>query len=167
MKFLYSDSLLELLVKHKVLTPKQRQFVTLEKGKQRQKLLKQFGSNDELDPQFPDLIDIIVSFNFDIGGKSGRTLDEEIIMRAVSHAKRLPFKKLDPLDLDMDIVTKTIPRNFAIRQLILPFNIHNGVLEIASYHPDCKSVIADIEQANQVKVKPYLATKTEIKKMIS
>jgi general secretion pathway protein E len=167
MKFLYSDSLLELLVKQKVLTPKQRQFVTLEKGKQRQKLLKKFGNSDELDPQYPDLIDIIVSFNFDIGGKSDRVLDEEVIMRAVSHAKRLPFKKLDPLELDMDIVTKTIPRNFAIRQLILPFNIHNGVLEIASYHPDCETVISDIEQANQVKVKPYLATKAEIKKIIT
>ena len=37
MKFLYSDALLDLLVKHKVLTDKQRTFVSLEKGKQRQK----------------------------------------------------------------------------------------------------------------------------------
>lgn len=167
MRFLYSDSLLELLVKHKTLTPKQRQFITLEKGKQRQKLLKKFGSNDELDPNFPDLIDIIVSFNLEIGGKTGRLLDEEAIMRTVSQEVRFPFKKLDPLDLDMEVVTKTIPRNFAIRQLILPFNIRNGIYEMASYHPDCKTVIADIEQANQIKIKPYLATKAEIKKIIT
>ncbi len=167
MRFLYGDSLLELLIKLKVLTPKQRQFITLEKGKQRQKLLKKFGSNDELDPNFPDLIDIIVSYKLEIGGNSGRLLDEDAIMRAVSHGLKLPFKKLDPLDLDMEIVTKTIPRNFAIRQLILPFNLRNGIYEMASYHPDCQTVIADIEQANQIKIKPYLATKTEIKKIIT
>ncbi len=167
MKFLYSDNLLDLLVRQKMLTPKQRQFVTLEKGKQRQKLLKQLGNRDEIDPNFPDLIDIIVSFNLEIGGKSEKTLDEEAIMRAVSYAMQIPLKKLDPLDLDMNIVTKTIPKNFAIRQLVLPINIHNGVLEVASYHPDCKTVVADIEQANQMKVKPYLATKSEIKKIIT
>ncbi len=167
MKFLYSDRLLDTLVKQRLLTPKKRQFVTLEKGKQRQKLLKNFGKNEDIDPNFPDLIDILVSFKLSIDGKKDAVLSEEIIMRAVSKEWRIPFKKLDPLELDMDVVTKTIPKNFAIRQLILPVNINNGVLEIVSYHPDCKSVVADIEQANQVKVKVFLAGKSEIKRIIS
>ncbi len=167
MKFLYSDALLDMLVKCKLLSAKQAKFIVLEKGKQRQKLLKQFGKRDELDPNFPDLIDVIVSFKLVIAGQEDRLLDEETIMRAVGHVRGIPFKKLDPLDLDMDVVTKTIPKNFAIRQLILPFNIHDGVLEVASYHPDCKTVIEDIEQANQMKVRGYLATKTEIKKIIA
>ncbi|HKJ64432.1 MAG TPA: GspE/PulE family protein, partial [Desulfopila sp.] len=96
-----------------------------------------------------------------------KVLDEETIMRAVSRAFKLPFKKLDPLELDMNVVTKTIPKNFAIRQLILPFNIHDGVLEVASYHPDCKTVISDIEQANQMQVRAHVASKSEIKKIIS
>lgn len=167
MKFLYGEGLLELLVKYEMLSHKQAKFITLEKGKQRQKLLKKFGKNDQLDPNFPDLIDIIVSFKLDIGGMTDQVLDEEAIMRTVSQAHKIPFKKLDPLELDMDVVTKTIPKNFAIRQLILPFNIHNGILEVASYHPDCKTVIADIEQANQIKVRAYLSSKSEIKKIIS
>lgn len=167
MKFLYSDALLELLVKANILSGKQAKFITLEKGKQRQKLLKQYGKRDEIDPNYPDLIDVIVSFKLTIDGRDDTILDEETIMRTVSQARKIPYKKLDPLELDMDVVTKTIPKNFAIRQLILPFNIHNGILEVASYHPDCKTVIADIEQANQMKVRAYLASKSEIKKIIS
>ena len=140
-------------------------FINLEKGKQRQKLLKQHGGDDPLDKNFPDLIDIIVSFNLQKRG-GDQPIDEETIMRAVGQETGLPFKKLDPLELDMDIVTKTIPKNFAIRQLVLPFNIVDGVLEIAVYHPDCQPVLSDIEQANQVKTKAYVATKTDIKRIL-
>lgn len=167
MRFLHSDDLLDLLVKVKAMTPKQRQFVILEKGKQRQKLLKQLGSRDEIDPTYPDLVDIIVSFNFDLAGKSGKKLDEETIIRIVGQYHKIPFKKLDPLDLDMNVVTRTLPRNFAIRQLILPFDINNGVLDIASYHPDCATVVGDIEQANQMQVRTHLTTKSDIKKIIT
>ena len=90
----------------------------------------------------------------EVGGLKHLVLDEEMIMRAVADEYDLPFKKLDPLDLDMDIVTKTIPRNFAIRQMILPITISNGMLEVAIYHPDCQAVLDDIEQANQIQVSP-------------
>ncbi len=166
MKFLHSEALLDLLEEDKLMTSEQRKIFTLNKGKQRQKLLKISGI-DDLDASYPDQIDIIVSFKFDCRGRQEETVDEEMIMRAVSQRKRLPFKKLDPLELDIDIVTKNIPKNFAIRQMMLPFNIHNGVLELAVYHPDCETVLDDIEQAIQMKVKPFISTKSDIKKTLS
>ncbi len=167
MKFLNSDALLDVLLRLKVLTPKQRQFVTLEKGKMRQRLLRQASKDGEVDKDFPDMVEILVGFNFKLLGGDGRLIDEELIMRAVAKEKNLPFKKLDPLELDMDVATKTIPRNFAIRQLLLPFKMQNGVVETAIYHPDCQATLADIEQANQIKIKPYIATKSDIKRIIS
>ncbi|HID03250.1 MAG TPA: type II/IV secretion system protein, partial [Desulfobacterales bacterium] len=167
MTLLNSDALLDILSKKRLITKKQRQFITLEKGKQRNKLLKQFSSERKLDKSFPDLVDVIVSFKLDAGGKKGITLDEDNIIRAVSDACDIPFKKLDPLKLNMDTVTKTIPRNFAINHLLLPFNFQNGILEVAVYHPDNTTVLKDIEQANQVKIKQYLAPKTDIKKILS
>lgn len=167
MKFLYSDALLDLLVKHKVLTDKQRTFVSLEKGKQRQKLLKITKQQDPLDKNYPDLIDIIVSLNLKKKGSEEESVDEETIMRAVGREFKMEFKKLDPLELDMDIVTKTIPRTFAISHFLLPFNIVDGVLELAVYHPDSQTVLSDIEQANQVTTKAYIATKSEIKRILA
>ncbi len=167
MKYVYSDALLDLLVRRRLLTPDQRQFITLEKGKQRQTLLKQLSGKGHLDRNYPDLIDIIVSMKLQIHGKKDLILDEEMIMREVALEHDLPFKKLDPLDLDMDIVTKTIPRNFAIRHMLLPFNISNGILELVTYHPDCQTVMDDIEQANQIQVKPYITTKADVQKIIA
>jgi len=166
MKFLYSDGLLDLLVKYKILTGKQRTFISLEKGKQRQKLLKKSTGTNQLDKNYPDLIDIIVSLNLKKGG-SGDPVDEETIMRAVGLEYKIEFKKLDPLELEMDIVTKTIPKTFAISHFLLPFNIVDGVLEVAVYHPDSQTVLSDIEQANQVKTKPYISTKSEIKRILA
>lgn len=167
MALLNSDALLDLLITKGLLTPKQKQFITLEKGKQRQKLLKKFGSDRKFDKSFPDLVDIIVSFKLFAGEKKGVILDEDSIILAVSQSCGIPFKKLDPLKLDMDTVTKTIPRNFALSHMLLPFNFENGVLEVAVYHPDNTGPLKDIEQANQVKVKPYITPKTDIKKILS
>ena len=167
MKFLNSEELLDVLVDLRVLSPKQRQFVILEKGKQKQKLLRMASKEGEVDKDYPDMVDIITAFNLKLLGGEGQLIDEEVIMQAIARAKKLPFKKLDPLDLDMDVATKTIPRNFAIRQLIVPFKMENGFLETAIYHPDCQSVLEDIEQANQLKIRPYLATKSDIKRIIT
>jgi general secretion pathway protein E len=167
MTLLNSDALLDLLSKKRLITPNQRQFITLEKGKQRQKLLKKFGKEGSFDKNFPDLVDIIVSFKLDVGGKKGKVLDEDTIIQAVSASRKIPFKKLDPLKLDMDTVTKTIPKTFAITHMLLPFNFQNGILEVAVYDPDNTAVLTDIEHANQVKVKAYISPKSDIKKILS
>ncbi|PID71913.1 MAG: type II secretion system protein E [Desulfobulbus propionicus] len=172
MSFLNSDKLLELLVAEGLLSEDQRQFVTLEKGKQRQKLLRQFGGRRKGDKQrfesgYPDLVAIIESLNLTIPGSDEETLTEETIMRAVGRRLKIPFKKLDPLELDMDIVTKTIPRSFAVNHLILPFGLRDGVLEVVTYNPDKKGALADIERANQVKIRAYLSTRSDIKKILA
>lgn len=167
MKFLNSDELLDVLVDLRVMSPKQRQFVILEKGKQRQKLLRLVGKDGDVDKDYPDMVEIVTAFNLKLLGGDGRLIDEELIMQTVAKAKNLPFKKLDPLDLDMDVATKTIPRNFAIRQMILPFKMEDGILETAIYHPDCQAALADIEQTNQVRIRPHLATKSDIKRIIT
>jgi general secretion pathway protein E len=172
MPFLNSDALLDLLVAEQMLTAEQRQFVVLQKGKQRQKLLKQFGGRRQEDEQkpdrgFPDLVDVIVSLQLETGLAQKTPLTEEMIMRAVSRGLKIPFKKLDPLELDMATVTKTIPRSFAVNHLILPIELNNGILEVVTYHPDNRHVLEDIERANQVTVRPYLSTRTDIKKILA
>ena len=167
MNLLNSDDLLHILEQRRVLTSDQRQLVLLGKGKQRQKLLRQFTNEGGADRNYPDMVDIIVSLGLTVREEGKMPVDEELIMRAVAADRKLPFKKLDPLDLDIEIVTKKIPRNFAIRQLILPFNILDGVLEVAVYHPDCQTVLADIEQVVQMPVRPFIATKADIKRILS
>ncbi len=172
MAFYNSDAFLDILVQQGLLSREQKQFVVLQKGKQRQKLLKQFGGRRQgdsrkLDRGFPDLVDIIGSLNLEVPGRKGMRLNEELMVRAVGRALKIRFRKLDPLELDMEVVTKTIPRSFAVNHLILPFEMRDGVLEVVIYSPDAQSVLEDIERANQVKVRPYLSTRTDIKKILA
>jgi len=172
MSFLNSDKVLDLLVAEGLLSEEQRQFVTLEKGKQRQKLLRQIGGRRREDRQrvergYPDLVAITASLNLIIPGSDEEILSEETIMQAVGRKLKIPFKKLDPLELDMEIVTKTIPRSFAINHLILPFGVRDGILEVVTYNPDKKGALADIERVNQVKIRAYLSTRTDIKKILA
>nr|WP_320011220.1 GspE/PulE family protein [uncultured Desulfobulbus sp.] len=170
MSFLNSESLLDLLVKEQVLSPDQRQHIILHKGRQRQKLLKQFGGrrhDDEIRPDKwdPDLVDIIASMGLKSPGAGKPLVTDEAIMRAVSRGLKIPYKKLDPLELDMDTVTKTIPRSFALNHLLLPFERSASELCVATYHPDNRHVLEDIEKANQVRVKPFLTTRKDINKI--
>lgn len=172
MSFLNSDKLLDLLVEDGLLRADKRQFVILEKGKQRQKLLRQAGGRRKedaykLEKGYPDLVAVVVSLNLEIPGSAGELLSEEVIMRAVGRKLKIPFKKLDPLELDMEIVTKTISRSFAINHLILPFGLRNGILEVVTYNPDNRGPLADIERANQVKIRAFLSTRTDIKKILA
>lgn len=170
MKFLRSDGLLDLLTELHVLTSAQRQYIDKEQHKQRQKLLRQATKEGIRDKNYPDLVDIIASFGFTIENAKtakSRPVDEELIMRAVAKGKKMPFRKLDPLELDMGVATSTIPKNFAILQCVLPLKLENGVLEMAVYNPDCQTVLADIEQANQVKITPVIATRSDIQRIIN
>ena len=70
MNLLNSEELLDLLERQQVLSGQQRQLITLEKGKQRQKLLKRANDNGGgADKSYPDLVDIIASFHLEISGR--------------------------------------------------------------------------------------------------
>ncbi|MCI5218598.1 MAG: type II/IV secretion system protein, partial [Candidatus Electrothrix sp. LOE2] len=168
MGLLNSDKLLDLLIAQRLLTAKQKQFVLRNKERQSQQLVKLQGGQKQAGRGYPDMVDILASLKLEVAAdKQQRILTEELIMRAVSRKLGIPFKKLDPLELDIEIVTKTIPRSFAINHLILPFEIRNGVLQVVIYDPDNKVPLQDIQQVNQTELKPYLSTRSDILKILS
>lgn len=172
MGLLNSEELLDLLCEEKLLTEKQRALVLQQQKKLHQQHLRKYGGrrrNDKHKPtnKEPDLLDILVSLRLEIQGDKSRILTEEMIMQAVSLKLKIPFKKLDPLDLDIEIVTKTIPRSFAVSHMILPIDVRNGILEVVTCNPDNESVLEDIERVNQVKVRPFLSTRSDIRKLLA
>jgi len=173
MGLLNSEKLLDLLIRQGLIDEGQRREVVLNKGKQRQKLLRMRSGGgrrheeNPLERGFPDMVDIIVSMKLEAIGRKEVILNEELIVRAVGRELEIPFKKLDPLDLDMNIVTGTIPKSFAVNHLILPIGKKDDLLEVVTYHPDKQSALDDIERVNQLKVRPYLSTRSDIKKILA
>ena len=164
--------LLDLLTRNKLLNAEQVKTFILKKEQQRHLLVRKIGGRRADDRKGsslsqPDVFDILVSLQFAIPGKKKQVLSEEDIIRAVAEDLNLPFKKLDPLDLDLDLVTKTIPKSFALKHLLLPFGIMNGVYEVAIYEPAKRLALEDLERALQIKIKPYLSTKSDIGRMLA
>ena len=63
--------------------------------------------------------EVVVSFNFEIPGTSGQILTEDVITETLAAASGLPYLKIDPLALDLNVVTAHIPRPFALKNLIV------------------------------------------------
>ncbi|MBU4261255.1 MAG: GspE/PulE family protein [Proteobacteria bacterium] len=172
MQYLDNETyLLDVLVRQELMSNEQQKLVIVKKELQRQ-VLKRIIRDQERGRKRKyireiDLVDIIVSLNLELPGRKNEFLTEEMIIRAVADDLDLPFKKLDPLELDLDVVTKTIPESFALKHLLLPFAVKNGVLEVAINEPENRTLLEDIERANQIKVRAHLSTKSDLKKILS
>ncbi|NOX25142.1 MAG: type II/IV secretion system protein [Deltaproteobacteria bacterium] len=172
-KSIHDESyLLDLLIKHGLLNKKQQEQIILKKNQQRRTLIRRqqaLTAKDAKDPAvgYPDLIDIISSLHFELPGRPEQELTAELIMRHIAQDYNLPFKKLDPLELDLKTVTGTIPKIFALKHLLLPFEIKNGILAVAIYDPQNINVLGELERANQTKIQPYISPKADILKILA
>ncbi|MBF0467421.1 MAG: type II/IV secretion system protein [Desulfamplus sp.] len=94
-------------------------------------------------------------------------VEEDTIYETIASALDVPYKKIDPLKLDLNLVTRTIPRSFAMKHLLLPLEMHDGRLVVATIDPFNHEAIADVERVTNLKVLPVVSSKSDIKKMIS
>ncbi len=112
------------------------------------------------------IIDEITSLNLTRADNKERIVDEDIITLSLSRKWDIPYKKIDPLRLDLNLVTTTIPRTFARRHLVVPIGIKDGALIIAAFNPFNKEVLDDISKASRLPVKVVISSKTDIIKLI-
>jgi len=70
------------------------------------------------------------------------------------------------LKLDLNLVTTTIPRSFALRHLVLPIAINDGCLTVATANPYNRDVFEDIARAIHLKVQAVISSKSDIIRLI-
>ncbi len=113
------------------------------------------------------IVDVITNLELKRADDPYTILDEETIYQALSKAWKIPYKKIDPLKLDLNLVTTTIPQGFAMKHLVLPIAINGGFLTVATPDPFNEEAFRDIAQASQLRVKTVVSTKTDIIKLIN
>lgn len=111
-------------------------------------------------------VDILNSLNLVRADDESKILDEDLIYKVLAEAWNLPYQKIDPLKLDLNVVTTTIPRSFALRHLLLPVAIKNGALTLAVAMPLKRDVLEDISRAINLAVKVVVSSKTDIIRLI-
>jgi len=93
-------------------------------------------------------------------------LEEDAIFQALAREWDLPYQKIDPLKLDLNVVTTTIPRNFAMKHLVLPIKVENGTLTVATPNPFNMEVLDDVARVTNMRVITTVSSKTDIIKLI-
>jgi len=114
----------------------------------------------------PSPAQVIASFSFEQPGSSGRMLTEDTITEALAGFLKLPYLKIDPLKLELDVVTSHIPRPFALKHLIVPVAAGRGELTIAVADPFNEAVLDELGTAHRLKIKRVLSSCTDIQKIL-
>ncbi len=109
--------------------------------------------------------EVISSFNLEICG-SKKLLSEDIITEILAKATGLPYLKIDPLKLDLDIVTQHISRAFALNNLIVPVAVKNGIVTLAVCNPTDTQAIEELERTRRIKTERVLTSRSDILKIL-
>jgi len=164
-----AKSVCDALLKHHLISVKQAKEIISQKNTLKRKIEKaraqKSGSPHRITHPVT-VIDIIVALNLSRDDKPALTLDEEAVYRALADTWQIPYKKIDPLKLNLNLVTTTIPRSFAQRHLMLPIAIADGCLTVATANPFGVEAIEDITRASHLKIKLVISSKTDILKLI-
>jgi general secretion pathway protein E len=108
--------------------------------------------------------EIISSFNIEM--PNGRILTEDVITEVIAGEIGMPYKKIDPLKLDLDIVTGYAPRPFALKHLIVPVEKNDDTIIMAVADPFNLEPIESLIRAKNIKIKLALGSKSDIVRIV-
>ena len=74
-------------------------------------------------------IDVVLYLKIERLDQPGKILDEDLIYNALAAAFRFEYIKIDPLKLELNLVTGTISKSFALKHLLLPLKVEEGKLD--------------------------------------
>jgi len=112
------------------------------------------------------IIDVIAFLKLERADQAEKMLDEELIYQVLGDEWDVPYKKIDPLKLDLNLVTTTIPHTFAMKHLILPIGIEDQHLLVATANPFLEEALEDVARVSHMPVKPVLTSKSDIIRLI-
>jgi general secretion pathway protein E len=165
------DFVTDLLAKGGLLTDDARRTALARENAQRARLLRDHASRGgggralrraELSP-----IEVLASFRFADPRREAETVDEDKATQAVAAAVGLAYRKLDPLKLDPQLVTRTLSRPFARRHGVLPVERRNGALVVAATNPFDQELFENLRGLTGQDIEPVLSAPSDIHRAIS
>ncbi|MCK4508892.1 MAG: type II/IV secretion system protein, partial [Desulfuromonadales bacterium] len=108
---------------------------------------------------------VITSFSLEIPNTQ-KKLTEDAVTELISQASGMEYIKIDPLKLELDVVTDQIPRAFALKNLVVPIDEKDGVITIAVADPFNVRPIEDLQHALGIQIKRIFASRSDILKIL-
>lgn len=168
-----SQSICRALAAAKVMTADQAKDILLKKEKVKKILAekaltgrKHKGSHQQGSAENITFIDVLLYLNIHRADQPAKTIDEDLIYQVLARVWKIPYKKIDPLKLELNIVTGTISKSFAAKHLLLPLMVEEGKLVVATPDPFNYEAIKDVEMVSKLKVKIVVSPKSDVAKLI-
>ncbi|MDD2897551.1 MAG: ATPase, T2SS/T4P/T4SS family [Desulfuromonadaceae bacterium] len=111
-------------------------------------------------------VELLASFNLEINGSTNHLLTEDVITESLASATGLPYLKIDPLKLDLRVVTDHIPRPFALKNLIVAVEEENGIITVAVADPFNETIVHELASARRLEIRRVLSSKNDILKIL-
>jgi general secretion pathway protein E len=160
----------DLLAKAGLLSDDQRRTAFARENVQRARLLREQSSRGggralrraEISP-----IEVLASFQFPDPRRDAEVVDEDKATQAVAQAVGVPYRKIDPLKLDAQLITRTLSRPFARRHGVLPLERSAAALVVASANPFDRELFESLRGLTGQDIEPVLSSPSDIHRAIA
>jgi general secretion pathway protein E len=112
-------------------------------------------------------VEVLASFEFPDARRDTERVDEDKATQAVAAAVGMPYRKIDPLKLDAQLITRTLSRPFARRHAVLPIERRNGALVVATANPFDRELFENLRGLTGAEIEPVLAAPGDIHRAIA
>jgi general secretion pathway protein E len=160
------------LLLHKLINERQRKEILVKQGKQKARLQleqKEMRFSRGRNPIQMEVspAQIIASFKLPLPNDPDKLITEDLVMELLARELEMEYVKIDPLKLDLDLVTKTISRAFARKHSMIPIASENNSLLVATDDPFDLEGIDGIKHASGKAVKLVLSSRSDIQRIIN
>jgi general secretion pathway protein E len=160
----------DLLAKAGVITDDQRRTAFARENVQRARLLRDQASRSggralrraELSP-----VEVLASFQFPDARREAELVDEDKATQALAQALGVTYRKIDPLKLDAQLITRTLSKPFARKHGVLPIERKNGALVVATANPFDRELLESLRGLVGSDVQPVLSAPSDIHRAIA
>jgi general secretion pathway protein E len=160
----------EVLAKQGLISDDERRTAFAREGPQRARILREQAVRSggrglkraELSP-----VELIASFKFPDARRDSELVDEDKATQAVAQAVGIPYRKIDPLKLDAQLITRTLSRPFARKHAVLPLEKKNGALVVATANPFDRELFESLRGLTGQEVQLVLSAPADIHRAIA
>jgi len=109
---------------------------------------------------------LVADQGWDLPGKPGRKLTLEYLTERLARLCNLPYYRVDPLKIDVARVTAVMSHAYAARFRILPVEVDEDVVVIATAEPFVREWVKELTHVLRSKVRRVIANPIEISRYL-